>query len=320
MLGPAKRLARHPAGIWHDRRARRSSRRAAVSLCYHRVGDPPGRPGWELSPKLGTRAFLAQVRCLRATYRLVRASELLEAAASRRPGEPFPLALTFDDDYASHATVVAPALRSLGATGTFFLTGASLAGSRPLWPEVLQHALHRGISPTDALLPRVPDPGGHGGAHRLAAAVRALPGPAREDLMAALLARTGPVEDPGLNAARVRELVACGLEVGFHTREHPSLDLLDEAALAVALRDGRDGLEEVVGRRLTSFAFPFGLGAGREADAARAAGFAAAFTLEPRAIEVGDDPMLLARLQPSFASAQQTRLMLARAVAAVPAE
>ena len=50
------------------------------------------------------------------------AGQLQDAVRSRRRGQPFPLAITFDDDLRTHRDVVLPMLRQLDAVATFFLT------------------------------------------------------------------------------------------------------------------------------------------------------------------------------------------------------
>jgi len=318
LLSAVRRRARGPVAAALDRVARRRATLVGLVLCYHRVGDPPGRTGHDLVPALGTRLFAAQVKALAARYRLVRASDVLAAAATRRRGERFPLAITFDDDLAVHVAHTAPALRALGATATFYLGGPALDGPRPFFWEALQAALDRGLDPADPLLPPVADPGGRGGRHRIADAIRRLERGERDALTAALVERAGGTPpEAGLRPDGVRALVAAGMEIGFHTRDHEALDLLGDDALAAALHDGRDRVAELAGAPLETVAYPFGAADARVAAATRAAGFSAAFTLAPEPVRPGsDDPFLLGRFQPSFASAAQTELELARATLA----
>jgi peptidoglycan/xylan/chitin deacetylase (PgdA/CDA1 family) len=311
----AKDALREPTAAALVRALRLSPVRAGLALCYHRVGDPQGRAGYELVPALGTRLFAAQLRHLAAAYRLVRASELPEAAATRRLGERVPLAITFDDDLAAHADAAA-VLRAHGVTGTFFLGGATLHGPRTFWWQVLQRALDRRVAHDEPALPRVDEPDGRGGAHRLAAAVRSMPVEEREALAARLLDRLdGDVPEPGLRAPAARALAAAGFEIGFHTRDHEALATLEPPALDAALRDGRAELESACGAPLRAIAYPFGLADSAVADAARAAGFQTGWTLEPAPVRPDrDDPLLLGRFQPSFASAGHTATELARAL------
>jgi peptidoglycan/xylan/chitin deacetylase (PgdA/CDA1 family) len=307
-------VARRPAGAALATMLRASDRQAGLALCYHRVGDPQDRAGWALVPALGTRLFGEQLRHLAARYRLVRAGELAEAIATRRRGRRFPLAVTFDDDLAAHADA-ARRLRQLGVPATFFVGGATLDGPRPFFWQALQAALDAGMPAGDPALPRVPDPGGRGGAHRLAAAIRELEPGERDALCALLVQRAGGPPEPGLREQALRELVTAGFEIGFHTRDHEALDRLDDAALRRALTDGRERLEAIAGGELRTIAYPFGIADARVAAAARAAGYRAGFTLVARAVTPAGDPLLMGRFQPSFATAGHTATELSRGLA-----
>jgi len=308
--GAVRRALRRPAGAALATAARASARQVGLALCYHRVGDPQGRAGWALVPALGTSLFAAQLRHVRARYRLVRAGELPEAIATRRRRQRLPLAVTLDDDLAAHAET-ARLLRHLGVPATFFLGGAALDGPRPFFWEALQAALDAGMAADDPLLPRVEDPAGPGGAHRLAEAIRVRSPDEREALTAALLDR-GARPEPGLREDGVCALAAAGFEIGFHTLGHEALDGLGDAALERALSEGRERLEAIAGARLRTIAYPFGIADARIAGAARAAGYDAGFTLDARAITAAGDPLLMGRFQPSFATAGHTAAELGR--------
>ncbi len=316
MRAISKRHLRAPAARALLRAARLRSGGSGAALCYHRVGDPQGRAGYELVPLLGSRLFAAQLRLLRDRFSLVTASQLPEAVAGRRRGAPFPLAVTFDDDLAGHAMLTLDLLRSAGVPATFFVGGAALDRSRPFFWEALQAALDAGMAVDDPLLPPVDDAAGRGGAHRVADAIRRLPRDERDALTAALTERAGgALREVGLREPALRRIVDAGFELGFHTREHESLDLLGDEELANALSDGRDRLEAIAGRPLRTVAYSFGLADQRVAHAARTAGFQCGYTLVAAPVRGHDDPLLLGRFQPSFASADHTAVELARALA-----
>jgi peptidoglycan/xylan/chitin deacetylase (PgdA/CDA1 family) len=310
-----RRRARRPVGAALAVALRASNRQLGLALCHHSVGDPQGRSGWALVPSLGTGLFADQLRHLRARYRLVRARDLPEAIATRRRGERFPLAITFDDDLAAHAGDTSRLLRRLDIPATFFLGGATLEEPRPYFWQALQAALDAGMSPADPLLPRVEDPGGRGGAHRLATVIRELDRDERDELCSILVERIGGPPEPGLREDAVRALADAGFEIGFHTRDHEALDLLDDDALRRALREGRERLEGIAQAPLHTIAYPFGLADERVADAARAAGFRAGFTLEAQPVSAAADPLLIGRYQPSFVTAGHTATELARGLA-----
>jgi peptidoglycan/xylan/chitin deacetylase (PgdA/CDA1 family) len=114
----------------------------------------------------------------------------------------------------------------------------------------------------------------------------------------ALAGRPSPWMRPGsgvrmMDAGELRELAAAGVELGGHTVTHPDLTAVDAATCRREVRDGRRELEAMLGRPVTSFAYPFF----RFDDVARAAvrdaGYAAAVTGLGRGS--ASDPMLLPR-------------------------
>jgi peptidoglycan/xylan/chitin deacetylase (PgdA/CDA1 family) len=293
-----------------DRAARRSGARAGVALVYHRVGDPPGDLSRELLPALRSRLFAEQVRYLSDRYRVVPASRLLEAASERRTGEPFPIAITFDDDLRSHSERAAPILARAGVPATFFLTGACLRRPHRFWWERLQEACDRKLD-LDPLEIGGPGPDVHG----LGRAIEALPARRIDELDAALRGLVGPDPgDAGLRAEHVAALAANGFEIGFHTRRHHPLPGLTAAELDAAMADGLAELEEAAGGKLTTIAYPHGRADGRVAAAARAAGFDAGFTGVQGPVTPASDPLLLCRVSPSYASVGELALDLALTV------
>jgi peptidoglycan/xylan/chitin deacetylase (PgdA/CDA1 family) len=278
--------------------ARRSDRRRGIALVYHRIGDPPGALERELLPALGSALFHSQMRYLASRYRIVPASELLEAARERRRGERFPVAVTFDDDLRSHVDVAAPLLESAGATATFFVCGASLHAPHRPWWERLQVAVDRGLDLSPLNLPAA-----GGDIHDLARTIEALSPRKRDELDARLERLVGPdPPDAGLRADDLQRLAAFGFEIGFHTLRHYHLPPLSADALEAAFREGRNELEQVVGQRLRVIAYPHGAVDGRVAVAARAAGFQFGFSGRGQPITPDANPLLLGRLSPSYDS------------------
>jgi peptidoglycan/xylan/chitin deacetylase (PgdA/CDA1 family) len=297
------RFAGVPVGYLISAALRLTGLKAGLAVMYHRVGEPPGDYETELVPKLGTGLFEAEVRYLRRAFRLVPASELQDAVAARRRGQRFPAAITFDDDDAGHAQVSAPILARRSAPATFFLSGASLEAPFRFWWELLQLAVDRGLEQ-----PR-------GDIHEHAMAVQMMPAAERAIAIERLEAAVGPApEDAGMRAALVRRLVDAGFEIGFHTRRHEFLTILDEEALAAALSDGREELEALTGRPLDTIAYPHGGAEEREAAAARAAGFRWGYTTRAMANTPASDPLLLGRVECSFRSLGHFALRLSRAL------
>jgi peptidoglycan/xylan/chitin deacetylase (PgdA/CDA1 family) len=80
----------------------------------------------------------------------------------------------------------------------------------------------------------------------------------------------------------LERLAADGWEVGSHTRSHPHLTHLDDAALAEELRDSREACEQRLGRPCESLAYPYGDHDRRVVEAASAAGYRVGGTLPVR--------------------------------------
>jgi peptidoglycan/xylan/chitin deacetylase (PgdA/CDA1 family) len=287
-----------------------SRRSAGIALLYHRIGDPPGDPREELVPALGTELFADQVRFARSCFRIVPGSQLREAAGARKRGERFPLAITFDDDLAEHSTNALGVLASAGTPATFFLCGASLERPYSFWWERLQRALAAGSA--------TPASFGAADIWELNARVLDMSAGDRDAFADRLAEVAGPdPEDAGMRAADVRRLVGAGLEVGFHTRRHHFLPLLDDGELREAMTEGRGELA-ALGARADMIAYPYGGVDGRVADAARGAGFTTGFTTEAAALEPTQDPLLVPRVEASFESvghlARDVSIALARSV------
>jgi peptidoglycan/xylan/chitin deacetylase (PgdA/CDA1 family) len=234
---------------------------------------------------------------------VVPASELFAAAGARRRGDRFPVAVTFDDDLASHVTVALPILRRAGVCATFFLCGASLETPFAFWWERLQRAFDRGLEDAQALISGAGVGVRSNVISELAAVIEAMSPEERDRISARLAHSLGPdPEDAGIRAEDVRKLMSSGMEIGFHTLRHDPLPSLDHAALARALSDGRDTLEAVAGMRLRTIAYPHGRADQRVANAARAVGFEIGFAGQRSAVGPESDALLLGRLGPSYRS------------------
>lgn len=292
-------------------RARRSPTVRGAALVWHAVApDDPADPLLEIDPPLQARRFDAIAGYLAGRYTLVRAAELPGAARSRRPGQRVPVAITFDDDLASHRERAAPILRRHGAVATAFLCGRD----EPFWWQLLQLAIdERAIAADD--LPAI-EPGLVAAAlerrpraiRQLAKAIEDLPA-ARRDEVTAVLGSNISAPPPILGRDGRRALEHSGWEIGFHTRRHDLLTTLDDDVLRAALDPA-----QAAGAR--TLAYPHGKATEREARAARDAGYAAAYTGRDEILREHTDVHLIGRLQPDTATLGRFALQLARAFSA----
>ncbi len=61
-----------------------------------------------------------------------------------------------------------------------------------------------------------------------------------------------------MSARQIREIADLGFEVGSHTLTHPHLTDLDEKSLVRELTESKHKLEDMIGREVVSFSYPYG--------------------------------------------------------------
>ena len=81
-----------------------------------------------------------------------------------------------------------------------------------------------------------------------------------------------------LNADELRAMQTSGMEIGSHTVSHVRLTEADNSQLASELAESKTTLEDLLGRPVTSFAYPYGAWDARCANAVKQAGYSAACT------------------------------------------
>jgi peptidoglycan/xylan/chitin deacetylase (PgdA/CDA1 family) len=263
-----------------------SNRRAGLVLLYHDIGDRDRDVWRELVPPISLARFARHLAHLRRYYRLVELADLQAAVAARHRGEPFPVALTFDDDQGHHVTHALPEFHAAPAPATFFLCGSFLEEPRDYWWQRLQRAVDGGADVAPLL--------GTGTIHQQGQAMEALTPQQRDAVADELLCLAGPPDSELLTADGARRLP----HIGFHTVRHDTLTRRDDEQLARALTDGRAGLTEVAGRAVDTIAYPHGRFDSRVIAAARESDFAIGLTCKREAVTPGSDPLALGRYEP----------------------
>jgi peptidoglycan/xylan/chitin deacetylase (PgdA/CDA1 family) len=274
-----------------------AARGHAVALVYHRVRPEPGRD-YEVVPCVPVAQFRTHVSALRAVGDIVTVDHLLSGGLSRRPR----IALTFDDDYATHFRHVLPVLRELEVPATFFLSGRSLHGLGPYWWEILEARIRADGAQRVARALEV------GRAEPAAIAAACEEDRERQTLLEADAASAADQ----LCADEISALAGAGMTIGFHTVEHAVLPLLSPADRRRALTDGRDRLQHLTGQRLAVFAYPHGRADAVTAADARAAAYRAAWTGTGSRVSGRSDPWRLSRWE---AGAIDSRTLRARTLA-----
>jgi peptidoglycan/xylan/chitin deacetylase (PgdA/CDA1 family) len=254
-------------------------------LLYHRI-LPDGAAPDPIVPSLPVSLFRRHVETLLHTGDIVPVSELIESPRQQQRPR---FALTFDDDHDGYVATVLPALRALGVSATFFLSGRALHGLPPYWWTSVERSLRtRGLEFTRDTL-------GLGGARTVEDLAAALE---RSGQAAQLVGRLPSVNELSMTAADIRALTDAGMTIGFHTLHHPILTMQSGPALETALVDGRRELAAAAGATVDLLAYPHGRANAAVADAAEQAHYVAAFASGGRPITATSDAFLLDRWEP----------------------
>jgi peptidoglycan/xylan/chitin deacetylase (PgdA/CDA1 family) len=309
-----RRLAKALLGPLFCWLARFSPRKVGVALLYHGIADDEKARADVLVPSMPPGLFGRQLGLLSRYYRVVPASELPTAVASRRLGQRIPVAITFDDDDHTHPATAARLLHEAGLTATFFVNAESLDQPRPLWWQQVQRAWDQHAIDTELLdmvgLPPQPE------RHRLGligSAITQLRPDQRERVRSALRDRIG--DDPaldGLSREELGELAAGGFELGCHTTRHDFLPVLTPEELDESVRSGRDDVEEVAEQPVRVFAYPSGGWDAAARGAVERAGYSAAFTAHGGVVTQDSDRLALPRISPPSGNVAEFSYVLGR--------
>ena len=277
-----------------------------VILMYHSVDDRHSRSdAWGLS--VSPNNFASQIEALVSERTVVPLEDLARCVRAGRVPRGL-AAITFDDGYANNATVAKPILERYNVPATLFYMTAA-AETPGFWWDRLERIVTTAYSlPTTV---RIPLPARtveialdsidrHQALVQIWQCIRELTTEGRERAIAHL-SETLAVEpvDPALRPLRADEIA--GLEgdifsIGAHTVTHPSLPRLGATELAEEIAGSKSFCEQLLDRRVTAFAYPFGDHDERVREAVAAAGLTLACTTVARSVRSDEDCLSLPRI------------------------
>ncbi len=220
-----------------------------------------------------------------------------------------PAVITFDDGYRDNYTVALPILQRHRMQAAFFVATGFLEGGAMFNDRVIE-AVRRceaGALPIPGGTAMLPT--GDAGQRRAAieailSAIKHLP-PDERRLRVLEVERAAGVTEPAgtmMHADEVTALHRAGMRVGGHTRTHPILLALDDAAARQEIGGGLDDLAAILGERPQLFAYPNGKPGGdfdeRHAAMVAHAGVRYAFTTRAGAATRATQPCMLPRFTP----------------------
>ena len=276
-----------------------------VVLAYHRVTELPSDPHQlAVTPE----NFRAQMHHLRRNCRCLRFED--DWTAVREPA----VVVTFDDGYADNLHEALPVLEEAGVPATFFICTGILGTDREFWSDDLERLLLGGREYPPAFTLQDRENGGSWPTtsfeqrlafhNRLHCCMLQIGAQRREDWLDQLArwsgaGRTARDAYRALTPRELRALAASPLvTIGAHGVTHSPLAILSEAEQREEITRSKQQLEELAGREVAVFAYPFG----RRRDYSRvtcrlcrAAGFRRAATTLPGQVHRWTDPLQVPR-------------------------
>ena len=112
----------------------------------------------------------------------------------------------------------------------------------------------------------------------------------------------GEAPEPIMDAAQVREWLAAGHEIGSHTLNHPYLTRIPKADAAEEIKASRKQLQDLFGRPIDHFCYPYGDWNEAMRDLVCEAGYKTACTTVPGVNTASDSPFALKRFTARYPS------------------
>jgi peptidoglycan/xylan/chitin deacetylase (PgdA/CDA1 family) len=277
-------------------------RQRPAILMYHRIAVAAGDP-WDLC--VSPDNFASQLQALKRRRRVLPLQEFAaRLACGSLPSNA--LAITFDDGYACNAEVAAPLLVEARLPATIFLCTGMIDTPCWFWWDALEEIVmtHGGaalqfdakadpiqLGAIDAPEVRrqwrafVTPPTPRQAAYlELWSRLKIMSEPERQAAMANLYTQSGisreaPPVARAMSIAQARILAGQpGIEIGAHTITHPALGEIAADAQRTEITTSKSACEGMVGRRVASFAYPYGSYSAETARLAHEAGLVQACT------------------------------------------
>jgi peptidoglycan/xylan/chitin deacetylase (PgdA/CDA1 family) len=284
-------------------------------LNYHRIDDP-FRSGFDTfcSNVSATPAdFANQMDYVANRYNVISGVELADCVKKRRKLPPHAAMITFDDGYYDNYSNAYPILKARNLPAIIFLATDYIGEQKPFYWDLIAYGFHH-TKKTQADFPQlglqswVDDNSRNKAMQNWIAVLKRL----TETEKQALVEKLPGILDVSVPAdafanlmmswPHARELSENGIEMGGHTASHPILTRISPDDASAELVRSKQRIEEAIGKRALSFAYPNGQSEDFNADLmdrVRDVGFDIAFTLlsgPTRYSTVMKDPFAIRRI------------------------
>jgi peptidoglycan/xylan/chitin deacetylase (PgdA/CDA1 family) len=289
------------------RRVTAPLRCSVVILMYHRVFETSSDP-WQLG--VSPKHFAEHLKILQKNYRILSLHDLLSSLKNARLPKRG-VVLTFDDGYADNFWNAKPLLEKYEVPATVFISSGNLDSHGEFWWDNLERALLKPKKLPKCLQLQVqgrthewPTLNLNQRQHALIAIhqiLQPLIASDRDKVMAEIFgwADVDKMGRPDYRPLTTTELIQLAkselIDIGSHTLTHPLLSAMSEADQFAEISGSREKLEDIIGRRVDTFSYPYGNFSAETVGIAAKAGFVAALTTESNAVKLGVNPLLLGR-------------------------
>ncbi len=291
---------------------RKPARNTVNIIAYHRVVADIAKAESESFYGLVVSAETFRRHCelLSSSFNVVSLETAAEVVKGKRRAHRPVAVLTFDDGYLDFYEEAFPILKQIGLPATVFLPTESIGKDVPLAHDRIFWLLRlaaRDASPAASALERAGVPAEIIKPFRrtrylpaLTESLVHLPSGIRELAISELEGAVAgfkeyPREYKLLNWDQVREMAAAGISFGGHTSNHVVLPLENGDTAEDEIVASKRELEQQLGRRVTTFAYPNGEHTPAIRRSVEKAGFRVGVTTERKLNRVGDDPLTLGR-------------------------
>lgn len=287
----------------HFFRARR------MILLYHRVARAESDP-WSLC--VTPEHFAEHLEVIRKHSAVPLAQ--IQSSGRRFGSRGCSVAITFDDGYADNFTQAAPLLDRYGVPATFFIVSGYVGGNREFWWDELENIVFASAlwsSPVQLTIDGITQRfqmESEAARERLFFVLYGFLQPLAHETRLELLDELShrspqiPRVRPShrvMTRDEIGKLAGTNLfEIGAHTVTHPKLSAQPTATQRAEIQGSKTWLEDLLGKPVTSFAYPYGgphYYTQVAVEAARDAGFRNACTTVARDVKKTDAPLELPR-------------------------
>jgi peptidoglycan/xylan/chitin deacetylase (PgdA/CDA1 family) len=284
--------------LWWFVETRMRRRKPVCVLGLHRVLNDRDRNASHSQDAivLRTSTFVKLLEYLKDHFALVSGEALFSPQGLNSTSKPF-CVVTFDDGWIDNYTDALPELRRVGVPATLLVATSYLGTGHTFWVERLRAAL---AGPNaDAIRAQIASLAGASldiDEEAVIEYLKHMPSAQRDQTLQPLLnSHEAASVDRMMTWEQLREMSNAGVEIGGHTATHPLLTYESDDTVQRELSDSRQALEERLGVKAQSFAYPNGDFDARIRQAVIDAGYSCAYTTRSGWYTLGSDPFRVPR-------------------------